>query len=46
MSNISIQKMGFCRNNYIKYIAANFSLLCDNEYALEWNSSMFLGRYL
>lgn len=31
MSNISIQKMGFCRNDYIKYSSQfPFTLLCDN----------------
>lgn len=31
MSNISIQKMGFCRNYYIKYSSQfQFILLCDN----------------
>lgn len=31
MSNISIQKLGFCRNDYIKYSSQlQFTLLCHN----------------
>lgn len=47
MSNISIQKLGFCRNDYIKYSSQfQFTLLCDNIYMhLNRILVFLLGRY-
>lgn len=48
MSNISIQKLGFCRNDYIKYSSQlQFTLLCDNVHMhLNRIPAFAFGRYL
>lgn len=47
MSNISIRKLGFCRNDYIKYSSQlQFTLLCDNVHMhLNRILAFVFGRY-